>query len=404
MKKVFVLVFILCCSKGYSQNVQNGMWRGVLHLTNVNLDLPFNFEVKDTEGKKVLDVINWTERIRVDEISNEGDSVFIHMPVFQSEFRLRNEGDSLIGMFYNYARKTQNRIPFVAYHNVSYRFPVTQQIPSFDFTGKWEAHFSPGTSDSSDAIGIFTQTGNQIAGTFRTPTGDDRFLQGVVNGKEMELSAFDGSHLFLFHASAQPDGSIKGNYYSGMHWNEPWTAKKNDGYHLPDENSLTYLKPGYTKFDFHFPDLDSNLVSLSDARFRNKVVIVEITGSWCPNCMDESRYLAPFYKEYKNKDVEIVGLSFEKTTDFRQAVTNVTRLKNHFDIQYPLLIAGTYGPDAAKSLPQLNKIAAYPTTIFIDKKGNVRAIHTGFDGPATGIYYEHWKDEFNGLVDKLLAE
>src|SRR5580698_1864923 len=121
MKKIFLLIFIISFYKSYSQNIQNGMWRGVLHLTNVGLDLPFNFEVKDTTGGKIIDVINWTERIRVDEISVHGDSVFFKMPVFQSEFRLKNEGDSLVGIFYNHARKTENIIPFVAYYNVNYR-------------------------------------------------------------------------------------------------------------------------------------------------------------------------------------------------------------------------------------------------------------------------------------------
>ena len=47
---------------------------------------------------------------------------------------------------------------------------------------------------------------------------------------------------------------------------------------------------------------------------------------------------------------------------------------------------------------------SYPTTIFIDKKGKVREIHTGFSGPGTGKYYDEFVTEFNQLMDKLISE
>jgi hypothetical protein len=52
----------------------------------------------------------------------------------------------------------------------------------------------------------------------------------------------------------------------------------------------------------------------------------------------------------------------------------------------------------------LNKVMGYPTTIFIDRKGTVKRIYTGFTGPATGKYYEKYQDDFDAYVLKLLSE
>ena len=52
----------------------------------------------------------------------------------------------------------------------------------------------------------------------------------------------------------------------------------------------------------------------------------------------------------------------------------------------------------------LNKIISYPTTIFIDKKGNVRKIYTGFSGPATGEAYTDFVKETTEFVEMLLRE
>jgi hypothetical protein len=56
-------------------------------------------------------------------------------------------------------------------------------------------------------------------------------------------------------------------------------------------SELTHLREGHTTFDFSFPDVYGRLVSLHDQRYKNKVVIVTIGGTWCPNCMDEASFL-----------------------------------------------------------------------------------------------------------------
>jgi peroxiredoxin len=298
-----------------------------------------------------------------------------------------------------------NVFVFKATANQSYRFTDAKEKPVANITGRWEADFSKGTSDSSKAEGEFVQIGNHLIGTFLTTTGDYRYLEGTVQGNKVMLSCFDGSHAFLFTADINADGTMNGVFRSGFSYKEPWVAKKNEAYKLPDPNSLTFLKPGYSKVNFKFPDLSGKQISISDKKYEGKVVVVQIMGSWCPNCMDESKFLSGFYKKNHAKGFEIIGLAYEKVPEFDKAVANVERLKTRFDIDYSLLIAGSSNKDeASKTLPMLNQILSFPTTIIIDKKGIVRRIHTGYSGPATGKHYDEFVEDFTKFIDKLLAE
>jgi thiol-disulfide isomerase/thioredoxin len=227
-----------------------------------------------------------------------------------------------------------------------------------------------------------------------------------MNGNKMKLSTFDGAHAFLFTATVN-DSTMEGVFYSGNHWKEPFVAKRNETYELPNANDLTYIKEGYDKFEFSFPDASGKMVSLSDEHFKNKVVLVQIMGTWCPNCLDESKYYSEFYRNNKNKDIEVVALAFEYAKTKEKAFNNISRLKERINIDYPILLAQYGSSDKAKAqekLPMLNHVLSYPTTIYIDKKGEVRKIHTGFNGPATGEKYIEFKTEFTSFINTLLKE
>jgi len=388
--------------ENFPAGLTSGIWRGVIELRDG--ELPFNFQVKQHDGKYQIELINGEERIQVNEINIEDDSIFIRMPVFDSEFRVKFDSKTMNGQFINHARKDNNIFPFHAEAGETFRFQENGKPPVADLSGRWECDFSKGTPDSSKAVGIFHQDGNHLTGTFLTTTGDYRFLEGNVQGNEFSLSAFDGSHLFLFKGTIISDGILSAVYYSGNHWREPWTAKRNEKFELPDPYSVTQLKPGYSKIDFSFPDVNGKMVSLSDDRFKNKVVVVQITGTWCPNCMDETAFYSPLFDRYRDQGLEVVALDFEKFPDFEKAKQNLSRLQQRFNIHYTLLFAGQVGDEANKALPMLDEIHGYPTSIFIDRKGNVRKIYTGINGPATGHEYEKWKDDTTALIEKLLSE
>ena len=244
-----------------------------------------------------------------------------------------------------------------------------------------------------------------LRGTFLSKTGDYRFLDGYTSKDTMYLYTFDGNHIYKFRAFKENDSILKGEYWSGKTSYKTFISTKNDTAKLPDANSLTYLKEGYDKIDFSFPDLDGNLTSLQDEKYKDKIVILQIFGTWCPNCMDETRFLSDWYHKNESQGVEIIGLAYEIKPEFEYARDRVLTMKEKLDVPYDFLIAGTSSTESAsESLPMLNKVMSFPTSIIIDKKGKVRRIHTGFSGPATGIYYEEFVDDFNQFMQELINE
>jgi peroxiredoxin len=227
-------------------------------------------------------------------------------------------------------------------------------------------------------------------------------LEGIVDKEGFKLSAFAGLSPYLIEGSFLDNNRFEGRFVTAR-GTQVIKGVRNDKASMADPYSLTQMKKGYTSLDFKLKNLNGEDVSLSDARFKGKVVIVSILGSWCPNCLDEMSYLAPWYKENKSRGVEIVGLSFERKDDPEYVHKVLANLVKRYDATYDILFAGKLG-DEASVLPAIDKLRSYPTTIFVDKKGRVRKIQTGFNGPATGLFYEEFKTDFNQLVDSLLAE
>ena len=404
--KSFIFIAFLFITITASAQLTTGVWRGVLTSESGN-ELPFNFQVKDVTGGQHIVIINGDERFKVTDVKAVGDSVFIHMPLFDSEFRLKKEHGKLTGFWVRHLADGESAMPFTAGHG-SYRFFKNAPQPAFNITGRYTAMFGDGKKQREALVGEFKQVGAKLTGTFLSTTGDYRYLEGTVAGNKLYLSCFDGGHAYVFTATIKDKNTlIDGKQYSGVKGMDVWSAYRNANAKLPDAYSLTSLKNGDKKIAFTFRDINGNNVSLSDNRFKNKVVIVQIMGSWCPNCMDETNYLvSDYYPKYHAKGVEIIGLSYERTTDFEKSQHSLSQIKTRFNVPYPLLITG-YTPvkgDPEKSLPELADFKGFPTTIIIDKKGDVRKIHTGFNGPGTGIYYTEFKDEFQKLTDELLAE
>ena len=311
--------------------------------------------------------------------------------------------NTLSGVWLNYYKGDDYKIPVKASAGKNSRFKTGSTLPS-DFESRYKVVFSPGTEDSYNAVGLFKQNKNLLTGTFATETGDYRHLAGNVSGDTMYLSTFDGSHAFLFIAH-KTDSIISGAFYSGTHWKENWVAEKNNTFQLKNADSLTYLKEGYETLSFSFPNNENEQVSLEDAQYENKAVIVQIMGSWCPNCLDETNFFTELYNTYNDKGLEIVALAFERTKNKEKAIQNLKRLKKTTGAEYEILLAGSTREDKAEEkLPMLNHVMSYPTAIFIDKNKNVRRIHTGFYGPSTGKYYEDYVKETKVLIEKMLNE
>ncbi len=396
MKK-WSLIILLISTQSVIAQLKPGTWRGELILHDT-ISLPFNFDVKDN----IATIHNVEERIPATISAMKNDSILIRLPDFDAEIHASSFGDFLVGEFFNLSRKENNIISFRASANTAYRFSDKPEKTSINITGKWKAKFDGEDDENKYSVGIFNQEGNRVTGTFLTNTGDYRFLEGEISGKQLSLSAFDGAHSFLFTADITNNEITNGHFFSGLHWHDTWSAVRDSSFNLQDERSFSHLKEGYSKLEFTFPDVNGKMISLSDNEFKNKVVIVQIMGSWCPNCLDETRYLSNWYNTNKPNDVRIIGLDYEKITDTTIAYKNIRRLIDRYNVSYPILFGGSSNRvEAGKTLPMLSRVFSFPTTIYVNKDGTVREIHSGFNGPATGEYFEVYKREFVHLMDEM---
>jgi len=401
---LFFLAFLLqACNNAEPVELSQGVWRAELAAMD-NKPMPFNFKLLKTDnGNYSMEVYNAEEVIAVDELRLFNDSIIIKMPVYEGYIAGTFSEKKIEGKF---IKESLDRIvPFSATFDEQSRFDAVAAANK-NVSGIWETKFNPNQEDEYIAKGIFDQIGDRVTGTFETTTGDYRYLEGIVDRDSLKVSVFDGAHAFLFAAKVS-DSTLNGIFYSGNHSKEIFESRRNESYHLPSADSLTFLKEGYAQLAFEFPDANGNLVSLNDERFQDKVVLLQIMGSWCPNCLDETKFYTQYLKENPTQNIEVIGLAFEYAKTEEKAFKSIKRLTERIGVAYPILLA-QYGTsdkeEAQKKLPMLNHVLSYPTTIYIDKTGKVRKIHTGFNGPATGEKYAQFKIEFEAFVKELLHE
>lgn len=405
---IFLLTVIISCDSNQDDKIdqQNRIskstWRAELRTEKTTI--PFNFELFNVDGAIQAKFINGEEKLLVEDVRLSNDSIFIPGYIFESEIQAKIlDSNHISGIYKRFDTSEEYEIPFEAFADQAYRIRKNVKKATFDYTGKWEVTFVH-EKDTTKAIGIFEQKHNFITGTFLTATGDYRFLKGEIDDDEMILSTFDGAHVFVFRATPTDDGKIKGKFFSGKHWEEDWTAVRSDEYELPNPEELTFMNDGFKNFEFSFPNIENGkMISSTDERFKNKVTIVQIMGSWCPNCMDEINYLTSLKNKFP--ELEIVALAFEKDSNFNISSKRVQKVKDKLGANYPFLIAGTHNKkSASEALPMLNKISSYPTAVMINKNGEVVNIHTGFNGPGTGNEYLKFVNNYTLKVKNLLSE
>jgi len=405
---VLAIVGAISCNNTHTELAQ-GPWLGKLvpDSTEISMEVPFTMNVvKDSSNSYVISILNATETIKVTEIAIKGDSIDMKFPVFLSEIVARIYPDSLVGHYFPKGKENGHGYKFYALKGITDRFPNATEAPEVNVSGRWEITENPGTPNSNDMVGEFTQTGATVIGTWLNSGGDMRYLQGKVAGNKLMLSAVDGAHTLIMTAEVpSADKMVNGKFLGSARWKSVWTAVRNNNADLPPVESLIHLKKGATnKFSFVCVDLNGDTVRLSDSRFKNKVVIVSASGSWCPNCMDEVRFYSQLYNKYKSQGLEIVALCFENQ-DLESSKKGIERFASQNDAKFTFLYAGSRGKATIDTvLYNLDGMIAFPTSIFIDRNGNIVKLHTGFSGPGTGKHYTTLVNETTAFVEKLLAE
>jgi thiol-disulfide isomerase/thioredoxin len=380
-----------------------GAYRATLQLPGG--EAPFGFEVAREGDAYVLYLANGSERTRVSNVQVQGDRLTAIFPGYENSLEAKTTRAGLEGaVTLIKAGGKEQVIPFKATLGETHRFYKDAVTDNADVAGRWQVMLTDDEGKTTPAVAVLEQSHDHVMGTVLTPTGDHRYLDGQVRGDELQLSTFAGGLAYLYKLKVGAAGELEGDYWQGLASHERVRAERNDAATLEGAGPRTTLKDDATRLDFTFKDVEGKPVSLSDERFRNKVVLVTLGGTWCPNCHDETMFLAPFYREYRDKGFEIIALMFERHAEFEKAAKAVRSYRKDLGIEFTTLIAGTADDEAGKALPTLSGIYGYPTTILVDKRGEVRDIHTGFSGPATGDAYHAFVREFRAQVDALLAE
>ena len=422
MKQICFLVF--CSSIIFSNCIEvthpfsklpPGIWRGTLILEDDpnsfknDLELPFNFDIEYDENDKVVMIIhNGPERIPITDISftqdrkTGKDSVRIDFTVFDTHIEAEHKENIIQGNFHVHYRENY-KIPFIAYHGNSQRFKNIADA-NHDITGNWNVKMEIETETAYPAVGEFKQEGNVVNGTFRTETGDYRYLEGIVSGDELFLSCFDGAHAFYFDGNILESGHILGRFLSGTHYKTNWSGVRSEESSMVDAYEFSQAKEGKEIVDFSFPNTEGEMVSPNDELYKGKPKIIKIMGTWCPNCIDETNFLIEYLGSHPGKQIDIIAIAFERYRDKAKSVAAIKRYKEKKNVPYEVLYGGYYDKtEASETLGILKKIKSYPTLLFLNGNNQIQKIYTGFAGPATS-QYEKFKVEFDEIVTDLLTQ
>ncbi|MGC4049472.1 MAG: TlpA disulfide reductase family protein [Paludibaculum sp.] len=320
---------------------------------------------------------------------------------FDSVLKASMENGVLKGSYVRRKRTGPVTLPFTA---KPFQSPEPSTAKPAQFAGVWRLE-----TEAKQGVrvmdGRFRQSGDQVTGTIQRIDGEFGTLSGQVDGNHLILTHFDGIRATRIEFEMQPDGTLRGATTGGPKFRGVHAEKATQmGIpEPPDPTRYIAVKNPAEPFAFQFDDLDGKPVSLGDAKFQGKAVIVTITGSWCPNCHDEAPFLLDLYRKYQAKGLEIVSLGFEYTGEIERDRGQLRAFARLQHIPWTVLLAGTTEDgEVQRKLPQLASFGAFPTTLFLGRDHRVEAVHAGFAGPANPEEHRKLKEETESLVQKLL--
>lgn len=400
---LLIPLILAACSNANKKEespLSEGRWTMVFDISDSTrwAAIPVRFTVNE---KGHFTLVNGEEEIQLTHWERKGDTLVAKIePYLSSLHYVIKDRKNIVGYWQDEAREDY-KIPFTA----------APSLPSSASDIEWkdivyDATFSYDCIDCAyKAVGVFNADNGVMTGTFLTETGDYRFLQGETyrNGN-FYLSCFDGAHLFHFTGTVAGDSIVNGRFSSGKHHSELWNARKDANVQLRDPDSLTYLKPGTEEFVFHVRNMKGDSVIFDNDSFQNKVTIVQILGTWCPNCTDETQFWKKATAEL-GPGIQVIPVAFERGDSFEKHLNAVTNYKKQFQLPYEVYIGGQLSKgNAAQVFSGLNTIMSFPTSVILDKKGKVRSIHTGFYGPSTGKYHRLYTERLRMQIEALLKE
>ena len=408
MGKVHILILFvfnswLVCLNAWGQGNSEIRYHAVLQL-NDRRSIPF--EVTYVSGKQPkLSIHNGEERIDLRFLVEKNDTIYMEFPEIAGKINFHKQ--TLSGRWINLNKLNATSSPFMFYpvaEGIDARFELALDRVGSKFEGTYDVIFTDSEGDAQ-AIGIFKQEGSKIDGTFRTETGDYRYLSGGVFNGGMKLSCFDGVHAFLFEAAMDAEDStiLRGIFYSGSKYHATWTGVLNPKAKQTSPNAISWPTEAFAALNITVKTNRGKEKKLDSEFFRGKPTVIQLMGTWCPNCLDESKYFIELSKQSSFKDIRFIAVGFENGNSDKDRMARLKKYQKKMGFTYPVYLGGGASTnDAHAVFNQLNGVFSFPTTIFLDKKGRIVQVNSGFDGPATGVFYKSMQEETERLLLKLL--
>ncbi len=353
------------------------------------------------DAEKRFTFFNHIEEILTSPAGVRGDTLYLEMPVYNTFIKgIISDSEHFSGYWYNPEKGGDYKVPVTA--SFLDKQPFIPVIPETEYS-TYDVVFSPNTPEAHPAVGAFYKNGQYLHGTFMTETGDYRYLQGKVNGDRWTLSCFDGSHLFHFDI-LYGDSTIEGTFRSGKHWKETFSGNKSMTNSLRDPFTITYATSD-DPIALTAINAEAEMIDINHATFESKVTILQLLGTWCPNCLDESLYLKELSNRINHDDLQIIGIAFERSNDVLTNLNRIKRYRSELGLLYDIHLGGKASKQGAAALfPMINEISSFPTTLIVDRNAQIKLIHTGFNGPGTGEVFDHFQERFENELNNLLRE
>ena len=364
--------------------------------------MPLTFEVGYPNGEiPEITFVNGTERRVIKNVKIDGDSIFISLEPFDVAIKAKFTAMNWVGAYQKYYRNTS--IPFSAEFGKP-RMMKKSVRPSPTIENRWAITFSPESTDMSKGVGLFEQKGHIVTGTIMTQVSDYRYFEGIMDGDSIKLSCFDGAHAFAFLGQKSEDG-WQGKMIYDDGYSEPWVANYDANAELKNPFEMVEVEPGTHKPYYDLLGAGEGKDAIDPLKYVGKVLIIQLFGTWCPNSHDQTKYLVDWHDKNSDRSVAILAASFEANYSQEYGLNRLEDYREMNNIPYDMVLGGRLSKTgAAMPFPFMQRIEAFPTLVILDKLGYVRYVHSYFNGPATGEYYQAFDQRFNAIIDSLLAE
>jgi thiol-disulfide isomerase/thioredoxin len=394
--KIFIAAILCIASSAAAQSLPQ-RWDATVNVNGV--EIPFRFDLTLNGENATGSFFNGDEPMPSSSGRLSDGSLLLSWDSFAAKLQATLRDGVFEG---EYIRQASTRAVY-AFHAKPYSDDRASQENAPSIGGTWLIPTKSAKGEQAWRL-IVDQSGTRVSASILRVDGDTGALTGTYRDGKFVLSHFSGLRPALFEITLQKDGTLDilqngKNTFTAIRWDK---ARAQGLPEPTDPAKHTTVKDPGESFRYSFPDLDGHLITNNDAKFRSKVVLVNIMGSWCPNCHDETPFLVELYRKYHAQGLEIVALSFEEADQLK----NPTRLRafiKKYGIEYTVLLGGQ--PDEAKDkLTQAVNWNAWPTTFMLGRDGLVRHVHAGFASSATGDLHRRSEAEFTAEVEQLLKE